>query len=135
MDKKYYKAYEDRYKQVHEKTGMAWAGDRPSFILKNLFEKYNATNKSSILEVGCGEGQNALYLLEQGYNVKASDVSAEAVKWCREKAKEKKLPENNFYVLDIIDNNNCEKYDYIYSISTVHMLVPDEDRKAFFETG
>ena len=43
------------------------------------------------------------------------------------------------YILQFInifagcDNNNCEKYDYIYSISTVHMLVPDEDRKAFFD--
>ena len=33
---KYYKAYENRYKTVHEETGQAWAGDQPSYILKDL---------------------------------------------------------------------------------------------------
>ena len=32
---KYYKAYEDRYKVVHETTGMAWAGEEPTTKLKD----------------------------------------------------------------------------------------------------
>ena len=37
---KYYEAYENRYKTYHDQEKMAWAGDRPSYILSDLFEKY-----------------------------------------------------------------------------------------------
>ena len=130
---KYYKAYENRYKTVHDETGLAWAGDQPSYILKELLQKYSANENSTILEIGCGEGQNALFLQQEKFNILASDVSNEAISWCKKKAKERGLNENKFFVLDIIDNNHQEKYDFIYSVSTLHMLVLNEDRKAFFD--
>lgn len=37
--KEYYKAYEERYKKVHNELGGAWAGERPSEILKIFLEK------------------------------------------------------------------------------------------------
>ena len=52
--KEYYKAYEDRYKKVHKETGLAWAGERPSPILKKLLKKHHANKDSSILEVSYG---------------------------------------------------------------------------------
>lgn len=33
-NKKYYEAYDDRYKKIHEETFLAWAGERPSPTLK-----------------------------------------------------------------------------------------------------
>ena len=129
---KYYEAYDERYKIYHKEKGNAWAGDLPSKELKDILLKYGATTNSSVLEIGCGEGQNALYLLDQGFNVKASDVSPEAVKWCKTNCKNKSW-EKNFFVLDILNNNLTEKFDYIMSISTLHMLVLDEHRKAFFD--
>ena len=126
----YYKAYDERYKMFHSAKGEAWAGDLPSTELKEILLKHGATKKSSILEIGCGEGQNAIYLLDQGFNVKASDVSAEAVNWCKNANKKY---ENNFFVLDILNNNLTEKFDFILCVSTLHMLVLDEHRKAFFD--
>lgn len=130
---KYYKAYDGRYKVIHETTGKAWAGTTPTYILKDILTKYGATKNSSILEVGCGEGQNALFLQKENFNVLASDVSATGIKWCKQKANENGIDENKYFVLDIVDNNYTEKFDYIYSISTLHMFVLDEDRKAFFD--
>ena len=130
--KKYYEAYEDRYKTVHNEKGLAWAGETPSYILKDWFNKYNITDKSNILEIGCGEGQNALYLQKENFNVIASDVSAEAINWCKQNAIKENIDENKYFVLDIIDNNLQDKFDCIYSISTLHMLVLDEDRKGFW---
>ena len=40
---------------------------------------------------------------------------------------------DKFFVLDVLQNNFAKKYDLIYSISTLHMLVLDEDRKKFFD--
>lgn len=133
MVKKYYEAYDDRYKKIHTETSLAWAGDRPSPSIENLLNKYGATKKSKILEIGCGEGQNAINLISLGYNIEASDISAEAIKWCKQKAKEKGIDENHFYVMDILKNNLKMKYDFIYSVAVLHMLVDDKDRHKFLK--
>ena len=131
MEKKYYEAYDDRYKKIHEATSLAWAGDRPSPTIEKLLKKYFASSKSKILEIGCGEGQNALNLISLGYNIEANDVSPEAIRWCKAKAKENGINENLFFVMDILRNDLKEKYDFIYSVAVLHMLVEDEDRQGF----
>lgn len=133
MSNKYYEAYDDRYKVVHTQTGNAWAGKTPSIILKDILTKYGATFESSILEIGCGEGQNALYLQQEGFNVFASDVSPVAINWCKKKALEHNTNADNYFVLDVLDNSHTAKYDFIYTVSTLHMLVLQEDRKAFLD--
>ncbi len=128
---KYYHAYEDRYKKVHAERGKPWAGERPSTILKDLLLKYGATENSSILEVGCGEGQNALYLMKEGFSVDASDVSPEAISWCKKWANERGLNADKFFVMDACENDFQGEYDFIYSVAVLHMLVEDEDRHKF----
>lgn len=131
---KYYKAYEERYKTYHSEEGKAWAGDRPSYILGDLFEKHIKDKKvANVLEIGCGEGQNAIFLMQKGYNIEATDVSKEAINWCKKIALEKHLDPNKFFVLDALNNKLRKTYDLIYSISTLHMLVLDEDRKKFLD--
>ena len=129
--KKYYEAYDERYKKIHTEEKISWAGENPSKIILDLLLKYGANNSSRILEIGCGEGQNAIYLMKNGLNITATDVSPEAINWCKNRAKENKVDINNFFVLDAIENNLTLKYDYIYAISTLHMLVKDEDRHNF----
>ena len=133
MDQKYYKAYEQRYKTVHSQTGMAWAGETPSKVLEEILKKYSINTNSAILEIGCGEGQNALFLQKQGYNIKASDVSNEAIKWCKQNAIKNNIPETNYFVLDVLDNNFQDSFDCIITVSTLHMLVLEEDRKGFLD--
>lgn len=130
MDK-YYKAYDDRYCQFHSQTGKAWAGSKASVILKDILSQYSP--KSKILEIGCGEGQNAMFLKQQGFDVIASDVSSEAISWCKNLAKNNNIDSDMFFVLDILNNNFSKKFDVIYSVSTLHMLVLDDDRKKFWD--
>ncbi len=132
MEKKYYEAYEERYKQVHQSQNKPWAGDRPSLAIEKLLEKYGANSNSSILEIGCGEGQNAIYLLQKGYNIEASDVSPEAIRWCKKQAELAGVDENKFFVMDILNNDLDKKYDFIFSVAVLHMLVDDKDRSEFF---
>ncbi len=131
--KKYYEAYDDRYRQVHNEKNLAWAGEAHSPTIEKLLIKYGATINSSILEIGCGEGQNAIYLLSQGYNVIASDVSSEAIDWCKQKAEVKKVNEKAFFVMDVLSNKFSKKFDFIYSVAVLHMLVDDEDRHKFLQ--
>lgn len=129
--KKYYEAYDDRYKKIHTEEKVSWADENPSKIILDLLLKYSANSNSKIFEIGCGEGQNAIYLMENGLHITATDVSPEAINWCKSKAKENGVDSKNFFVVDALENNLIEQYDYIYAISTLHMLVKDEDRHKF----
>lgn len=133
LKRKYYEAYQKRYKKIHKKFGKSWAGDLPTYELKTWFEKYQIKKDSPILELGCGEGQNAIYLASLGYNIYASDISSEAIKWAKEQAYKQNYCNVNFFVLDVLNNNYNEKHSAIYSISVLHMLVVDEDRKKFLD--
>lgn len=59
--KPYYKAYDKRYKQVHEKK-LSWSSNNRTEIIEKIINKYNITKDNKILEIGCGEGRDAIYL-------------------------------------------------------------------------
>lgn len=126
--RKYYEAYDDRYRQVHEKA-LQWASDTPSAIVLEAMENYGIGKEASILELGCGEGRDAVQLLKRGYALAAMDISPEAIRYCREK-----WPEfsDNFRVLDCIAGTLEAKFDFIYAVAVIHMLVEDADRAAFY---
>ena len=122
----YYNAYDKRYKQVHEEN-CSWASNKPSPIVLETIKKYNCIN-CKILELGCGEGRDANFLLENGYNILATDVSNEAINYC------KSINVHNsksFMILDACNSNLNEKFDFIYSVAVIHMLVLQKDRDDF----
>lgn len=125
---KYYKAYDKRYKQIHD-LGLSWSVDSNTIIVEEIIKEYNL-DKKRILELGCGEGRDARYLLNKNINVLATDVSQEAINYCINKDKKHM---NNYQVLDILNNNFKEKFDFIYSVACLHMFVLDDDRSSFFK--
>lgn len=80
----YYEAYDKRYRQIHAHN-LEWSPQNHSPILDEIIRRHNIGKTSGILELGCGEGRDAFYLLEQGYHVLATDISPEAVRHCRQK--------------------------------------------------
>ena len=125
---KYYKAYDKRYKQIHD-LGLSWSVDSNTIIVEEIIKEYNL-DKKRILELGCGKGRDARYLLNKNINVLATDVSQEAINYCINKDKKHM---NNYQVLDILNNNFKEKFDFIYSVACLHMFVLDDDRSSFFK--
>lgn len=125
--RKYYEAYDDRYRQAH-KEGLEWFTRDASCIIAEVMARFCVTKRSRILEIGCGEGRDARHLLETGHDLTATDVSAEAIRHCREK-----LPQfaERFKVLDAVAETPAERYDFVYAIAVLHMLVEDNDRAAF----
>jgi len=81
---------------------------------------------SNLLEIGCGNGRDAIFFSKMGHNVIALDPSKEAITLCRElhgestvKFKEATLPE---YVKFI-----GEKFDAIYSRFCFHAMTEAEE--------
>lgn len=128
MKRKYYEAYDDRYRQIHERN-LQWSGENASSIVGEIIRDFSISNHQKILEIGCGEGRDAFPLLRQGFDLLATDVSQEAIRFCRER-----MPDHaeRFQILDCVSGRLNTAFDFIYAIAVVHMLVPDEDRNAFY---
>ena len=128
MPQPYYKAYDDRYRQVHREN-LQWFSKEPSPIVSEVISDLALDRTSKMLEIGCGEGRDAGYLLSKGYDVLATDVSGAAVAFCRTAFAEHA---ERFQVLDCLADKLDERFDFIYAVALVHMLVLDEDRHGFY---
>ena len=126
--RKYYEAYDDRYRQVH-KENLRWFDENPSRIVLEMMKKYEVLPKANILEIGCGEGRDARFLLNLGYDVLATDVSPEAVSYCQELDPEHR---EQYARLDCLKEKWKGRFDFIYAVAVVHMLVLQEDRDRFY---
>lgn len=129
MKNDYYKAYDKRYRQTYENNSLWEIPERTKEIIDTL-KKYKITKNSNILELGCGEGRDAIYLLDNGYNVLGVDYSFAVIDKCNELTNYKYV--NNFKQLDLIENSLNEKFDFIYSVAVIHMFVLDEHRNKFY---
>jgi len=124
----YYKAYESRYSQVYE-NDMLWSSKENTPEVLKCIKNYKISKKNKILDLGCGEGRDAIYLLNDGYNVMAVDYSHTVIKKCKELSNNKY--NESFKQFDLIkDKMNC-RFDFIYSIAVLHMFVLDEHRNQF----
>ena len=126
--KKYYEAYEDRYKTAHEK-GVSWSSSQCTPIVLETIRKYISDPETPMLESGCGEGRDAKAVLEKGYRLLATDISPEAVAYCKAHIPARS---GGFAVLDCVRGEHPDKYGFIYAVAVIHMLVLDEDRNAFY---
>ena len=128
MEKKYYEAYDDRYRQIHQEN-LQWFADTPSPIVGQVLDRYAICKTAKILEIGCGEGRDAIALLKAGYDVLATDVSSAAIDYARKRFVGYA---ERFQVLDCLKESLDEKFDFLYAVAVVHMLVPQEDRDGFY---
>lgn len=127
-NRKYYAAYDERYKIAHQ-NGVSWSSDQNSPIVLETIRKHNIQSEDDLLEIGCGEGRDSKAVLDGGYNLMATDISNEAVEYCK-----KIMPEyeRNFGVLDCLSDCLDKTFDFIYGIAVIHMLVLDKDRDKFY---
>ncbi len=126
MEKKQVPFWEEDYKRTDIKT----FSPNPNGTLlefEHLFSK-----DSAILEVGCGEGQNVLYLAKQGYrNIDAFDLSENGIRKLKEFCKQNGAAVNAF-VQDLTTYRFAKPYDLILSFATL-CFVEKEAWKAFLD--
>ena len=128
MERKYYEAYDERYKTAHQR-GVSWSSCVNTPIVMETIKKYGIGPTKALLEIGCGEGRDSRAVLEGGYRLLATDISEEAVVYCQ-----KRMPQyaDYFRVLDCLSDKLDTKYDFIFAVAVIHMLVPDGDRDGFY---
>ena len=124
----YYKAYEKRYRQVYDKNTL-WSSLKPTHEVLETINEYNISKEDNILDLGCGEGRDSIYLLDNGYNVLALDYSMTVIDKCNEITNNKY--KDKFKQFDIMVDNLDKKYKFIYSIAVLHMFVLQEHRDKY----
>lgn len=126
--RKYYEAYDDRYRQVHREN-LHWFSKTNSPIVPQIITEFGIQPSAKLLEIGCGEGRDAAFLLAQGFELLATDISSQAISYCK---RENPAFADHFRVLDCLADALEAKFDFIYAVAVVHMLVLDEDRDGFY---
>lgn len=92
---------------------------------ENLFDKNGV-----ILDVGCGDGKNAVYLARQGFeNIDAFDPSEAAIEKLKRISNKEKL-KINAQVKSLQEFNFEKQYDLVLSFGVYH-FVPEQEWKSF----
>ncbi len=119
-----FSSWEDAYKTVPP-----WDVGRPQPAFVELV-RAGELNNGSVLDVGSGTGENALYLAEKGFAVTGVDLTNRAIAAARAKAAERKLKvdfrEGNALSLDFKDS----VFDNVIDSGLFHTF-PDDDRPVY----
>ncbi len=115
--------------KIYREQKPPWDNDEPSNHLVELIES-GSVAPCKALDICCGKGTEAIYLAEKGFTVTGIDISSEAIKMAREKAKESGV-NVDFGVGDVLnmpyeDNN----FDFVNDKGCFHVFGPD-DREMF----
>jgi len=80
---------------------------------------------ASVLDVGCGQGRDALFIARKGHTVVAIDSSPSGIRDLRKDADAEGLS-ITAYVIDIREFKSRKRFDIILIDRTLHMLPMDD---------
>ena len=105
-------------------------GTKEADLCHELIKLVPPSKDIKVLDIGCGEGKDMVYLAKQGYDVYGFDITENGI------AKTKRLAkENNVEVTSWIDDVNSFKtdlkFDIIYSTGTIQYLDDDKIEEFF----
>jgi len=107
-----------------------WDIGRPQKEFVELVRKGEITG--SVLDIGCGTGDHALFFAGKGHEVWGVDATPLAIQKAQEKAKKRGLPVH-FLVLDALDLSRLNRtFDTATDSGLFHTL-SDEDRPVFVD--
>ncbi|MEX2559019.1 MAG: class I SAM-dependent methyltransferase [Pirellulales bacterium] len=105
-----------------------WDIGRPQKAFIDVAERITG----SILDAGCGTGDNALFFAGRGHNVTGIDFLAEPINRAKQKATERGLTAT-FLVMDALSLNELpEVFDAVIDSGLFHVF-SDEDRRRYVE--
>lgn len=120
----------ERFDDAYEGTP-PWDIGRPQSTIVALQEAGKIVG--TVLDVGCGTGENALYLAERGHEVWGIDGAPRAIEKARAKAAERDL-DVDFKVSDALDLSGLGRtFDTVIDVGFFHSL-DDESRERWVKS-
>jgi len=113
------KYYNDKYKNRE----FYW-GNKPSSLARIFLQMFPPHEGQTLIEIGCGEGRDAIYFARNGYQVKGFDLSSEGVKKSSEWAEKLNLSVD-FYQANVNEYRLDRSYDVVYASGALHYIPQD----------
>lgn len=116
----------ESYKNIEKPPHWAVSSEPSKLVLEFLKVLQEKNFKGNILEIGCGNGRDSIYLTKQGYKVMGIDITPEAIKLAQRNKErllgDKNLADNlNFQVADVEKLSfSDERFAGVYSIGVLH---------------
>jgi len=121
---------EDHFRQAYQEGSPPWDIGKPDF---NLIQTVTALpiHPCKALEIGCGTGDNAIWLAQRGFQVAAVDSSEIAIQKAHEKAADANV-QSKFAVLDFLKSHvEGAPFGFAFDRGCFHVFDSDEDRTSF----
>lgn len=116
---------EDSYDQRYANQEYYW-GKKPSAICHRIIEIIRSSShfRPKLLDMGCGEGRNAVYFAKHGFEVVGLDLSLPGLEKTRRYAEEVGVQIETIHA-DIATYEIGNIYDVIFSTGTLQYLPPE----------
>lgn len=111
--------YEERYKTSDYYWGLV-----PNTLCHEIMKLCPPVKPLKVLDIGCGEGKDAVFFARNGYNVTAFDYADSGLEKARSLA-ERFGVEINFFKADINDFRLTDNYDIVFSSGVFHYIKPE----------
>ena len=125
---------EKRFRKRYESGNTPWDAGQPDFNLIETVIK-NPVLRCKALDVGCGTGDNAIWLAQNGFQVIGTDISDIAI----EKAKEKASKANvtcDFIVVNFLKYKiEGLPFGFIFDRGCFHSFSSEDDRRRFAQNA
>lgn len=141
---KYYEMHELVYQDLEQKGFVSWdkhtdlasfASISMNIYLKRFLNSQNIELKgASVLDLGTGAGNCALFCASQGAKAAGVDVSSTAIKMAIKNAKEMGVAAK-FHQKDILELFLNEQFNVVIDSSLLHCLTFPQDRSKFYSTA
>ena len=119
-----------RFKKRYKTGDTPWDIGKPDFnLIETLVKKSIKSCKA--LDIGCGTGDNSIWLAQKQFQVTGTDISEIAI----EKAKEKALNSDvkcTFFVVDFFKNRiEGAPFGFVFDRGCFHTFDSNKERKRF----
>ncbi len=111
------------YEEAYKNEEYFW-GIQPSTMCLKVLEHMPPVKPLSLLDLGCGEGKDAVFFARCGYKVSAFDISEAGIE------KTKRLADQANVYVDVFKANIWDfrlerKYDILFSSGVLHYIKPE----------
>ena len=123
---------EEHYKKIYESGDTPWDIGKPDF---NLIQTVTtvAIEPCKALDIGCGTGDNSIWLSQKTFQVIGIDTSEIAIQKAIEKASKTNV-KCTFIMIDFLTNKiEGAPFGFAFDRGCFHSFNSDEERKSFAE--
>lgn len=97
---------------------------KPSSFAQHVETNYLDKEKT-LLELGCGNGRDAIFFAEKGKKVSALDLSSQTI----QNLASLNIKNAEFFNHDFSELSNFREFDYVYSRFTLHSIDDESERR------